>query len=69
LEDLAGIEALLASSSNEPGVLADLVAWDANWVLDDPSDEGAKRFLREVAEMIREVLADKAPPRLAEVRD
>jgi len=36
-------------------------AGDANWVLDDPSDAGALAFLREVAQMLREVIA-AAPP-------
>ncbi len=63
LEGLAGIELLLADPSVEQGTLSDLVAWQANWVLDDPSDEGAKVWLREVAEMVRELLGDKQPPR------
>jgi len=63
LAGLAGVEGLLADPPAEPGVLSDLVAWEANWVLDDPSDEGAKVWLREVAEMVREVLGDKQPPR------
>ena len=33
-----------------------LVGWEANWVLDDPSDEGAARFLGELAQMVREVI-------------
>jgi len=41
-----------------PGVLAELVAWDANWVLDDPSDVGAAAFLRQIAAMLRDVLAE-----------
>jgi hypothetical protein len=39
------------------GTLAHLVGWEGNWVLDDPSDAGALQFLREVAEMLREIIA------------
>lgn len=62
LEALAGIEALLAHSPDD-GTLSQLVAWDANWVLDDPSDQGAKVWLSQLVELIREVLGDRAPPR------
>ena len=41
-----------------------MVTWDANKGLENPTDEGAKVWLREVAEMVREVLGDKQPPRL-----
>jgi hypothetical protein len=41
-----------------PGVLAELVAWDANWRLDDPSDQGAEAFLRQIADMLRDALAE-----------
>lgn len=64
IQGLNGIEAVLANPPAEEGVLSDIVAWEANWVLDDPSDEGAKQWLREVAEWVREALGDKAPPRL-----
>ena len=60
---LAGVEGLLANPPAKQGILFDLVAWDANWVLEDPSDEGATVWLREVAEMVRGVLGDKQPPR------
>lgn len=53
---LAGIEGLLAQESPE-GDLAQLVAWEANWVLDDPSDVGARAFLAGLAGLLREVLA------------
>jgi hypothetical protein len=45
-----------------PGVAARLVGWDGNWVLDDPSDAGALEFLRQVADMLRSILADFGPP-------
>lgn len=56
--DLAALEAVLAEPPAAPGTLARLVGWDANWVLEDPSDAGAARFLRELAEMLREVIAE-----------
>lgn len=54
--NLAGLDAYLAAQHPE-GALARLVAWDGNWVLDDPSDAGAAAFLRELAAMLRAVLA------------
>jgi hypothetical protein len=64
MEKLNALERLLADPPKEEGALAHMVAWRANWVLDDPSDEGAMKWLREVAEAIREVLGDRAPPRV-----
>lgn len=64
LAGLAGVEGLLADPPAEPGVLFEMVSWDANKPLEDPTDAGAKVWLREVAEMVREVLGDKQPPRL-----
>jgi hypothetical protein len=52
---LAAIEALLTEPA-PGGTLARLVAWDGNWVLDDPSDAGAAAFLRELANLLRSVL-------------
>jgi hypothetical protein len=60
LRALGAIEAVLGDPPPE-GELARLVAWDGNWVLDDPSDAGAACWLREVAELVRGVLAE-APP-------
>nr|BFE76343.1 hypothetical protein GCM10020092_096440 [Actinoplanes digitatis] len=45
-------------SNTPPGTLARLVGWEANWVLDDPSDAGAARFLTDLAEMLREVIGE-----------
>lgn len=60
-QDLWALEQVIANPPAETGALAHLVAWDANWVLDDPSDAGALEFLREVARMLREVI-ENAPP-------
>jgi hypothetical protein len=54
--DLAALEALLADPPSSPGSLARLVGWEGNWVLDDPSDDAAAQFLRELAQLLREVL-------------
>jgi hypothetical protein len=43
--ELAALEAVLADPPPVPGALARMVAWEGNWVLDDPSDAGAARFL------------------------
>jgi hypothetical protein len=39
------------------GTVSRLVAVNANWVLDDPSDQGARAWLEELAKMLREELA------------
>jgi len=53
--DLAALEAVIAEP-HPPGTLARLVGWEANWVLDDPSDAGAAQFLRDLARMLRDVI-------------
>ncbi|GAA0569887.1 hypothetical protein GCM10010172_62910 [Paractinoplanes ferrugineus] len=60
-EALRALEAVIADPPSEPNAVARLVAWDANWGLDDESDAGALAFLRTVAQMLREVIA-QAPP-------
>jgi len=35
-----------------------LVAQDANWALDDPSEENSKAFLADIAAMLHEVLGE-----------
>src|SRR5690349_17687334 len=55
-QELWALEQVIANPPAEPGALSRLVAWDANWVLDDPSDAGALAFLGEVAQMLREVI-------------
>ncbi|QYN38801.1 hypothetical protein K1T35_17290 [Pseudonocardia sp. DSM 110487] len=55
---LRAFDAILAEPQS-PGLLSWLVAWDANWVLDDEtSDEAAAAFLRQLADILREVLAE-----------
>lgn len=54
-QELAAIESVAANPPTD-GTLARLVGWEANWVLDDPSDAGAAAFLRKLAEMLRSVL-------------
>lgn len=59
--DLDALERLLCTPLL-PGEMSRLVAWHANWVLDDPSDEAARVFLEQVAEMVRQVIAAAPPP-------
>jgi hypothetical protein len=59
--ELWALESVIAEPPAEAGALTRMVAWDANWVLDDPTDESSLQFLREVAQMLREVI-DAAPP-------
>ena len=60
--DLKALEKLL-STPQEKDVYAKLVAYDFNWSLDDPSDENAKAHLQKLADMVRQVLGDLAPPK------
>lgn len=60
-QGLAGIESLLAAPPPD-GRLSYLVAVEANWPLEDPSDEGAKLWLREIAQLIRDVLGSSQIP-------
>ena len=64
LAGLAGIEALLADPPTGPYVLQNLVWWVAGREEEGLTEAGATAWLREVAEMVREVLGDKQPPRL-----
>ncbi|MCY1141867.1 hypothetical protein OWR29_28050 [Actinoplanes sp. Pm04-4] len=56
---LGALEAVLATSY-PPDTLARLVGWDANWVLDDPTDAGAAQFLRDLAQLLRDVINEAA---------
>jgi hypothetical protein len=57
---LAGIEGLLQHPHAEAGVLARLVAYDAGWVLEHSSDDAAKEWLAQVAQLLREELGGKS---------
>lgn len=52
---LRAIEALIADPPRD-GTLSWLVAGDANWVLDDPSDSGAIELLHQITEALRDAL-------------
>ena len=58
LEGLAGIEGLLENPPDERDLLV-LVAYDANWVLEDRNAEGAKAWLRDLGQVLREELQKK----------
>jgi hypothetical protein len=62
LSGLAGLESLLAHPPAEEGVLSRLVAVEANWPLNDPSDEGAMEWMRQMVALIRDTLGDRQPP-------
>lgn len=57
---IEGREDVLAEKQ-PPGILADLVARDANRSLDDPSDEGARVWLTQLVERVRIWLGEAAP--------
>jgi hypothetical protein len=61
LDGLEGLEHVVRIAQ-EPGVLRDLVAYDANRSLDDPSDVGARAWLEALAARVRGWLGDQAPP-------
>jgi len=65
LAALNALESLLADPPAEKGTLSYLVAVDANWPLDDPSDAGAMIWMRELVATIRDTLGDQQPPPLA----
>jgi hypothetical protein len=53
---LTALETVLADPPRD-GTLSRMVAWDGNWVRDDPTDAGAIVFLREAAAMIRTIIS------------
>jgi hypothetical protein len=55
--ELAAVERVLAEPQSE-GVLAYIVAWRGNWVLDDPSDTGAAAFLAQLADYMRAAVSE-----------
>ena len=55
---MAGIKGLLADDSLKPGTLAYLVAWEANWVLDDTTDKGAEVWLKQIAASVEALFID-----------
>jgi len=57
-ETADAIDTVLADT-NPPGLLSRLVGWDGNYVLDDPSDEGAAAWLRKLAAQMRATLNQK----------
>jgi hypothetical protein len=59
---LLAIEVLLATPLPN-GTLLDIVLWDANHPLDDPSEQSAKIWLQETVEFVRSVLGDQQPPK------
>jgi hypothetical protein len=56
LEGLSSIERLLAEPLLMEGVLVRLVEYDAGWVLEDCNDAGARAWLSNLAELLREEL-------------
>lgn len=57
-QDLAALEAILAEPQ-VPGTLLRLVEFDANWGIDhDQTDHGAAVFLRQIAQLVRDVIED-----------
>ena len=57
--DLAKLEALL-EEEHPPLTLHRLVAWEGNWPQDEAPDEAAAAFLRQLADLLRGALADRA---------
>jgi len=53
LAEIANAIDTVLAGANPPGFLSRLVGWDGNYVLDDPSDEGAAAWLRKLAAQMR----------------
>ena len=62
---LEGLDSLLANPPAQPGILADLVSWEANRRLEDPSDAGAREWLARVAQTASQLLGEQPPLRSA----
>lgn len=62
---LRGLEAVerIAHEPPEGASLAEVVKWDAGWMLPNDTEEEARLWLLEFAEFVREVLGEHAPPR------
>jgi hypothetical protein len=55
--EIAAIELLLGEPQG-PNILAWIVGWYGNWVLEDPSDAGAAAFLAQLADHMRAAVAE-----------
>ena len=62
LTGLNALESLLTDPTVELGTFSRLVAIDANWPLDDPSDVGAMKWLRELVTTTRDTLGNQQTP-------
>jgi hypothetical protein len=59
LEGLAGIEGVLANPTGQAESLLYLVENDGNWRIEGHSEEGARAWLQEMAQLLREELQKK----------
>jgi hypothetical protein len=64
-EYIKGLEAVekIANESQQPGILFNIVGWDAGYMLPNDTEEEARLWLLEFAEFVRDVLRDREPPR------
>jgi hypothetical protein len=60
VQAVEAIEALL-TTPQPPETLYKLVAYDANWMLEDDSEAGASAWLRDLANRLRQWLGEHAP--------
>ena len=58
---LAGLEGVLADPPPDD-TLSKMVAWEVGWVLDDTSEEGARKWIGELAQLVRDSLAHGGAP-------
>lgn len=61
IDAVEALEDLLATPQ-PPDTLSALVAYEANWMLDDDSDAGAAAWLAELVGRLRGWLGEMAPP-------
>lgn len=61
IDAVEAIEELLATPQ-PPDTLSRLVAYEANWMLDDETDTGAAAWLQDLTGRLRRWLGEHAPP-------
>jgi hypothetical protein len=64
-EDILGLQAiewLIAQKELPEGTVAEIVKWDAGWMLDPETDQTARAWLKWLAGLVRQHLGENAPP-------
>jgi hypothetical protein len=59
---LQAIEWLITQKELPEGTVAEIVKWDAGWMLEPSTDEVARAWLKWLAGLVRQHLGENAPP-------